>query len=205
MRLHFCDLHPLDYVTIIRKGRNPWCPCCGMQVDTQYPAHINMKECRAGTERHPQRDMAVQSVLALRKQFTVHRDVLENVKVYRYLGCLLLQDDNDVQALQSQLRKVQGMWARVRQVLRRENAPPRNSAKFYKAIVQPILLYRSKMRVLIKAVMARLEGVHIRAAYWMAKEHVPHWEPHHQWIYPSSNKVLEECGMLTIQHYINVQ
>jgi hypothetical protein len=29
----FCDLHPLDYVTLPREGRYPWCPCCGMQVD----------------------------------------------------------------------------------------------------------------------------------------------------------------------------
>jgi hypothetical protein len=81
MQWHFCGLHPLDYVTIPREERYPWCPCCGMQVDPQYPAHINTKECRAGTERRHQWDMAVQSALALRKQFTVHGDVLEMVKV----------------------------------------------------------------------------------------------------------------------------
>ncbi len=57
--------------------------------------------------------------------------------------------------------------------LRRENAPPRVSAKFYKAIVQSVLLYGSETWVLSPAVMARLEGFHIRAAYWMAKKHVP--------------------------------
>ena len=56
-------------------------------------------------ERRHQRDMAVRSALALRKQFTVHGDVLEKVEVYRYLSCLLSQDDNDVQAMQSQLCK----------------------------------------------------------------------------------------------------
>ena len=101
-----------------------------MQVDPQYPAHINMKECWAGTERCHQRDMAVQSALALCKQFTVYGNVLEKVEVYRYLGRLLLQYNDDVQAVQSQLCKVQGMWARAQQVLCRENAPPRTSAKF---------------------------------------------------------------------------
>jgi hypothetical protein len=90
-------------------------------------------------------------------------------------------------------------------VLRRENAPPRTSAKFYQAIVQFILLYGSKTWVLSKAVMARLEGFHICAAYWMAKEHVPCRGPHRQWVHPSSNKVLKECGMHTIQHYIDVR
>ncbi len=97
------------------------------------------------------------------------------------------------------------MWARVGQVLHRENAPLRASAKFYQAIVQSVLLYRSKTWVLSKAVMARLEGFHIRAAYWMAKEHIPQRGPHRQWVYPLSDQIFEECRMHTIQHYIDLQ
>ncbi len=131
--------------------------------------------------------------------------MLEKVEVYRYLGCLLLQDNNDVQAVQSQLCKARGTWARVGQVLHRENTLPRTSAKLYQAIVQSGLLYGNKTWVLSKAVVARLEGFHIRMAYRMVKEHMPHWGPHRQWVYPSSDKVVEECGMHTIQHYINVR
>jgi hypothetical protein len=47
MQQHLCDLHPLDYITVPKEGRYPRCPHCGMQVDLQYLAHINMKECRA--------------------------------------------------------------------------------------------------------------------------------------------------------------
>jgi hypothetical protein len=65
-----------------------------MQTDPRYLTHINTKECHVGTERQHQRDMAVQSALALRQQFTVHGDILGRVEVFRYLGCLLLQDDN---------------------------------------------------------------------------------------------------------------
>ncbi len=115
----------------------------------------------------------MRSALALHEQFTVHGEVLEKVEVYRYLSCLLLQDDNDVQAMRSQLCKARGTCARIGQVLRRENALLRISAKFYQAIVQSVLLYGSKMWVLSKAIMARLEGFHICVAYWMAKEHVP--------------------------------
>ncbi len=57
--------------------------------------------------------------------------------------------------------------------MHRENALPRTSAKFYQAIMQSIFLYGSKTWVLSKGVMARLEGFHIRAAYWAAKVHVP--------------------------------
>ena len=90
-------------------------------------------------------------------------------------------------------------------MLHKENAPPQVSAKFYKAIVQSVLLYGSKTWVLSKVVLARLEVFHIRAAYKMAKIHVPRRVAHQQWIYPPSDRVLKECGMLTLQHYIDVQ
>ncbi len=158
-----------------------------------------------GMARRHQWDMAVRSALALRQQFTVHRDVLERVEVFRYLGRLLSQDNDDVQAVRNQLCKARGTWARIGQVLCRENAPPRVSAKFYKAIVQSVLLYGSETWVVSPAVMARLKGFHIRAAYRMAKRHVPRRETNHQWVYPSLEAVLEECGMHTIQHYIGVR
>ena len=126
--------------------------------------------------------------------------------MFRYLGaCLLSQDDNDIQAVRGQLCKARGMWARVGQVLRKENSPPRVSTKFYKAIVQSVLLYGSKTWVLSPAVMARLEGFHIHAAYRMAKKHTTHPGMNHQWVYPPSDKVLEECSLHTIRRYFDVR
>jgi hypothetical protein len=80
--------------------------------------------------------------------------VLERVEVFQYLGHLLLLDDNDIQAVRNQLRKARGTWARIRQVLRKENAPPRVSTKFYKAIVQSILLYGSERQGLRGSISA---------------------------------------------------
>ena len=70
---------------------------------------------------------------------------------------------------------------------------------------QSALLYGSEMWVLSTASLARLERFHLCAAYRMAKKHVPRRGPHQQWVYPPSDKVLEECGMHTIDHYIDVQ
>ena len=146
--------------------------------------------------------MTVQSALALHQQFMVHRDMLERVEVFRYLGCLLLQDDNYIQAMRSQLRKACRTCARVRQVLQSENLPPWVSAKFYKAIVQSVLLCGSEMWVLSPAVVARIKGFHIRTAYWVAKEYTPRWGLN---LNRQTDKVLEECGMHMTQHYIDVQ
>ncbi len=76
------------------------------------------------------------------------------------------------------------------------------AAKFYKAVVQAVLLYGSKMWNLTKAVLAQLEGFHVGAAYRMAQVHRPRWVAGNQWLYPKMSDVLEECGMATMQHYM---
>jgi hypothetical protein len=101
----------------------------------------------------------------------VHGEALKKVEVFKYLGRMMAQDDNNVQAMQHQLHKAQGTWARIGQVLRSENPTPRVAAKFYKAVVQAVLLYGSETWNLTKAVLARLEGFHVRAAYHMAQVH----------------------------------
>jgi len=50
-------------------------------------------------------------------------------------------DDADTQAMQSNLRKAQGCWARISRVLRAENAAARTCEMFYTATVQVVLLY----------------------------------------------------------------
>jgi hypothetical protein len=82
MRRHFRDLHPLDYVVVRKEGYYHRCQHCGMQVDPTRRAHVYTEECRVGTARRHQRDMAVRSALALRQQFTVHGDILERVEVF---------------------------------------------------------------------------------------------------------------------------
>ena len=115
------------------------------------------------------------------------------------LGRLLAQDDDDIQAIRAQLRKARGTWARVGQVLRAENVPPQVAAKFYKAVVQAVLLYGSKMWVLSTAALVSLEEFHIRAAYGMAVRHKPQRGPGNRWIYPKSKDVLKECGMSMLE------
>ncbi len=123
------------------------------------------KECQVGVEHHKQCKTAISSALALCQQFTVHGDVLERVEVFKYLGRMMAQDDNDIQAIRAQLRKARATWARVGQVLRSENASPPIAARFYQAIVQAILLYGSETWVISRTALTQLKGFHIRAAY----------------------------------------
>ena len=52
-----------------------------------------------GMARRQQREAAVASAMALRCQFTVHGDALEKVEVFKYLGRMKAQDNNNTQAV----------------------------------------------------------------------------------------------------------
>ena len=91
-----------------------------------------------GVKRKKQRVAAFTPALALRLQFSIHGDVLEQVGVFKYLGRLLAQDDDDIQAIRAQLRKARATWAHVGQVLWAENVPPCVMVKFYKMVVQAV-------------------------------------------------------------------
>ena len=205
LRRHFRDLHPKDSVEVRWEGHFPRCEWCAMQCNPRYPQHIYSQVCQTGTERRTQRESAIMSALALRQLFYVEGEVLERVESFRYLGRILAQDDDNVRAVRSQIQKARGIWARVGQILQAENTPPKVSAKFYKAVVQSVLLYGSESWNLSTTALARLEGFHVKAAYRMAKVHKPRKGPNHVWVYPATSDVLKECGMHSISHYIGVR
>ncbi len=190
LRRHFRNVHPQDLVVIPSEGKYQWCHWCIMQVNPFYPCHYTTRECQVGVERKQQHEAAVQLALALCEQFSIHGDVLERVEVFKYLGHLLAQDDDNIQAVRAQIA--------VGQVLRSEHTPPRVAAKFYMVVVQAMLLYGSKTWVLSPMALAHLEGFHIRTAYQMARQHKPRRGPGNAWIYPKSEDVLEECSLCTV-------
>jgi hypothetical protein len=174
MQRHFRNCHPRDKVIVPKKGRSyQQCGYCRMQVNPAVTGYWKTESFLIGMDRRVQHDAVVTLALALRCTFTVHGDVLERVDVFKYIGCLLAQDKANVQAVHQQIHKAMGIWACIGQMLQGENTLPRIAAKFYKAVVQSVLLYGSKMWNLTKALLARLERFHIRAAYEMAREHKP--------------------------------
>jgi hypothetical protein len=64
-------------------------------------------------EQKKQWEAAVTPAFALRQQFSVDGEVLEWVEVFKYLGRLLAQDDDDIQAICAQLRMACATWAQV--------------------------------------------------------------------------------------------
>jgi hypothetical protein len=123
-RHHSRDLHPFIRVVVLTEGYFPRCERCGMQVNPAYPRHIRTKECGAGMDGQLQRKLAISLALALWRKFTINGLVMERFKVFKYLGRLLAQEDDDAQAIRQQMRKARGVWALVGQGLCGENVMP---------------------------------------------------------------------------------
>ena len=79
-------------------ARNPSFVMIGWQKQS-YGVILSITAVTCNLER----EAAVTAALALRQQFTIHGDVLKRVKVYKYLGWMMAQDDNDTQAIRAQL------------------------------------------------------------------------------------------------------
>ena len=206
MQRHFRDIHSQDKVIVKKEGQSyPHCGYCGMQINPTVREHWRTESCLLGTDKRVQRETAVTSVLALQCTFMVHGDVLEQAEVFKYLGRLLDQDDDNIQAMRQQICKARGIWARVGQVLQGENATPCVAAKFYKAVVQAVLLYGSKTWNLTQTVLAQLEGFYIHTTYGMARKRKPRNGLFGKWIYPLTKDVLEECGLHPVKDYIDTR
>ena len=69
----------------------------------------------------------------------------------------------------------------------------------------PALLFGSETWVLTTSAMKVLAGFHIRATYRMARVNKPRKDPQTGvWEYPSTALALEEVGLHTIEHYMQV-
>ncbi len=59
--------------------------------------------------------------MALRRQFVVNGNVLDHVEVFKYLGLVLSQDNDDAHTVRAQIMKAYKCWVRIGKVLRSKN------------------------------------------------------------------------------------
>jgi hypothetical protein len=148
----------------------PKCTHSGLQtmVEDLGRGHQCTGLCQRGGERKCQHEAAVRSQRALERRFSANGEELERVEFFNYLGWLISHDDADNQAMQSNLRRACGCWARVSCVLRAENVTPKTCGMFYKATMQAVLLYGSETWILSSLSMKCLEAFHICTAWQMS-------------------------------------
>ena len=67
--------------------------------------HVDTKQCDEGDVRRVQHEASATFMQALEVRFTAYGEELANVEVFHYLGRLLSYDDNNSQAVNSNLKK----------------------------------------------------------------------------------------------------
>ena len=130
---------------------------------------------------------------------------LEQVQEFKYLGRIMTCTDDDWPAIHHNMKKARGAWARLSKILIRHGANPRISGKFYKAVIQTVLLYGCETWTISNQMISTLESFHHKMARQITRRHPRYIEAENQWIWPNMSEVLEEAGLKTMRHYINVR
>jgi hypothetical protein len=108
------------------------------------PKYQETDLCRERWPQQVQHETTAATRLSLETWFFAYGEELEQVKVFKYLGRLLIYIDNDTQAMRGNLAKARRCWAWISQVLRSENALPKVCGVLYKATIQAVLLFGSE-------------------------------------------------------------
>lgn len=156
-----------------------------------------------GTARQRQRTAIQEARLAREVVFSVKGSTLESVDLFKYLGQPISSVDNDWPALHHNLSKARKRWGMVSKVLVQEEATPKVSAMFYKAVVQSVLLYGCEMWTFTPAMLRVLEGFHHRVARRISGKTAR--RVNGRWVYPPIREALELAGLLPIDQYILVR
>ena len=90
------------------------------------------------------------------------------VSSFRYLGKILLSSDNYWPEVEQNLWRAWGKWGRLSKILGREGYGRRTTERFDVAVVQAVLLFRSKTWVLNPRLEKSLEGFHHQSVWQMA-------------------------------------
>ena len=203
MRQHFAGRHLIDSITIREEGQLPRCQSCGLFAKSvNSTRHTNSQACLNLTEKRQRYfKQAAQQERSAMISFTVNGVEINKVYEFRYLGRMLDAGDDDSVAAERQLTRARARWGRVGKVLSSVGANARTMGFFYKAIVQAVLLYGSESWTLTEGTLQKLRSFHSRVARYICNKHIRQLEDG-TWVHPSTEAVLEEAGLYTIDEYI---
>lgn len=206
MQVHFHFCHPLDSIHILEEGSAPLprCKHCGLQ--TTYwdlnRTHYSSALCAAGRERRRRAQALEDSRRAKEQVFSARGVPLTRVSTFKYLGRILSEDNTDWPAVLKNVKKARAKWAMVRKVLVRDQASPRVSGYFYKAVVQSVLLYGSETWVLTAPVLKQLEAFHHGVARQITGHRARFCRATSEWSAIPIADVLNQAGLLPIRDYV---
>ena len=117
------------------------------------------------------------------RDFQAHGRPLEKVTLFKYLGRVLTEEDDDWPEVVVNLKNVRKSWARLTRILIREGARPRVSGMFFKMLLQAMLLFGSETWLLTPHMERALGSFE----HWVARRitgRQPRRKEEGRWDYP---------------------
>ena len=115
---------------------------------------------------------------------------------------MLSSSNNYWPEVEQNLRWEREKWGQLVKLLGIEGADSRTARIFYVEVVQELLLFGSKTKVMTPRMGKYLEGFHRREVQWMAGM-VPRIHRGGTWVYPPIEVALETVGLDEIGGYIS--
>ena len=133
--------------------------------------------------------------------FEAYGKQLEAVHSFKYLGQIMMAGDNDWPAVAENLLKARNIWGRLKRILSREGADKRISGKFFKAVVQQVLLFGAETWVLTPQIERALDSfMHGAARRITGRQPRRGWDG--KWYYPYLAGAMKEAGFTEIRKSI---
>ena len=127
------------------------------------------------------------------RDFEAYGKLLENVSDFKYMGRVMTARDEDWPAVAGNLLKARKSWGRLSQIICREGVDARVSGKFFKALVQAVLLFRAETWVLTPR-MKRALDIFQHGAMRRLTGRQPWRRGYGRWVYPPMSEAMEEAG-----------
>jgi hypothetical protein len=203
MRQHFRNTHIEDIIIIEEEGLLSRCEKCGIFQKNVGEKHQQSKQCRSNTEdRLIKLRQKENERLAKETVFTVNNVAVENVKEFKYLGRIVTHEDDDMKAVDHNIKRASVAWARLQKLLcKGKMKNPRSATSIYKTVIQAVLLYGSETWKMSQAIIIKLNNFHRRCARHIAGQHIRPIDDG-KWEYPRTEEILERTGLEQIEKYI---
>jgi len=196
---HFANRHP-DADIEIRGDRDTLkCELCGQRC-YDLNKHKQTSTCMKNRTRRSNEIKQTLQAKGDKVRFSVNGKEIERVKKFKYLGRWFREDDSDTCSIKENIRKANGRWNCLANILKREGANAVCMGRFYLTIVQAVLLYGADSWAVEKRDLKRLESFHNRAARYMTGKHIK--KRGEVWEYPKHDELLKEAKLLPISKYI---
>ena len=103
--------------------------------------HPATAQCARGAEQKRRRIAEADLRESSERAFEAYGELLQNLTVFKYLGRVLTAGCDDWLTVVGNLGKARKSWGRLSRILILEEADPKVSRHFYKAVLQAVLLF----------------------------------------------------------------